>query len=182
MSTQANYILTVFPFEDLSQEKELGIYCRSFSADLSTELSRFRQFQVISFPSYHDAASSKLFESLNTDYFIQGTFRGEKERVRINVQLYNTESRHMVWGNRMEGKLSELNQMQDNLLAAIAGALQNQVNYDLLSKIKTRPKLQFKAYEHWLYGMEELRKGSIENDLIAREHFQKAIEIYHPCM
>ena len=42
--------LTVLPFEDLSQQKELGVFCRAFSADLTTELSRFRQFRDITLP------------------------------------------------------------------------------------------------------------------------------------
>src|SRR5690606_3329739 len=47
----------------------------------------------------------------------------------------------------------------------------------LLSKIKRRPKVAFRAYEHWLHGMEEVRKGSVESDLIAREHFERALAI-----
>ena len=45
-SANAHITVTVFPFENLSLERELGIFCRSFSVDLVNELSRFRQFQV----------------------------------------------------------------------------------------------------------------------------------------
>jgi TolB-like protein len=180
MRANDHITLTVFPFEDLSLQKESGIFCRAFSIDLITELSRFRQFQVIGIPVHTtDAASSstKLFDSLQTDYFIQGTFRCEKEIVRINVQLYNSDTRHMVWGNRLEGKLTGVSDMQDNLLAAVVGVLQQQINHDLLSGIRKKPKVDFRAYEHWLYGMEEVKKGSVENDLVAREHFQQALQI-----
>lgn len=180
MQANDHITLTVFTFEDLSLQKDLGIFCRSFSIDLITELSRFRQFQVISLPvPPTEAASSfaRLFDSLETDYFIQGTFRCEKEIVRINVQLYNSNARHMVWGNRLEGNLTNLHEMQDNLLAAVVGVLQHQINHDLLSAVRKRPKVEFSAYEHWLYGMEEVKKGSVENDLVAREHFQKALQI-----
>lgn len=180
MQANDHITVTVFTFEDLSLQKDLGVFCRSFSIDLITELSRFRQFQVISLPVYPpDAASdsARLLESLKTDYFIQGTFRCEKEIVRINVQLYNSNARNMVWGNRLEGNLTNLNEIQDNLLAAVVGVLQHQINHDLLSGIRKRPKVEFRAYEHWLYGMEEVKKGSVENDLLAREHFQKALQI-----
>jgi len=181
-SANAHITLTVFPFEDLSLERELGIFCRSFSVDLVTELSRFRQFQVISLPARANdtgVTTTGWFEDLQTDYFIQGTFRCEQEKVRINVQLYNNESRHMLWGNRFEGKLTSLHEIQDNLLAGVVGELQQQINYDLLSGIRKRQRIEFKAYEHWLHGMEELKKGSLENDLSAREHFQKALQIHN---
>jgi Tfp pilus assembly protein PilF len=91
--------------------------------------------------------------------------------------LYNSSTRHMVWGNRLEGNLSGLNEIQDNLLAAVVGVLQQQINNDLLSAMRKRPRVEFRAYEHWLYGMEEVKRGSVESDLLAREHFQKALEI-----
>lgn len=178
--TTDHITLSVFPFEDLSLQKDLGIFCRSFSSDLSTELSRFRQFHVISFPfqdTNFDVSSTNLFDALETDYFVQGSFRCEKEMVRINVQLYNTNTRHMVWGNRLEGSLARLHEIQDNLLAGIVSVLQQQIDYDLLSSIRKRPKVPLRAYEHWLYGMEELKKGCLEKDLEAREHFQKALSI-----
>lgn len=180
MLTNDQIFLAVFPFEDLSMQKDLGIFCRSFSADLVTELSRFRQFGIISFPGHFsatDPSSVKSFDKLQTDYFILGTFRYERENVRINVQLYNSNSGHLVWGNRLEGKLTELNEMQDNLLNGIVGVLQQQINYDLLSRIRKRSKIEFRAYEHWLYGMDALKQASVENDLVARAHFQKALEI-----
>ena len=118
--------LTVLPFEDLSFGKELGIFCRSFSTDLVTELSRFRQFQVIAIPPQvaeeGDFESSKAFDSLKSDYFIQGTFRCDKELVRINVQLYNSTTHQMIWGNRLEGKLTGLIDIQDNLVTEVAHA------------------------------------------------------------
>ena len=173
--------LTVLPFEDLSHNKELGIFCRSFSFDLVSELSRFRQFEVISIPHQvaadDDFKSSKTFDSLKSDYFIQGTFRCDKDLVRINVQLYNSNTHQMIWGNRLEGNFTGLIDIQDNLVTEVIGVLQHQINTDLLSGIRKRQKVEFRAYEHFLYGMEEIKKGSVESDMIAREHFTKAIEL-----
>lgn len=180
MQANDHITLSIFPFEDLSLQKELGIFCRSFSTDLTTELSRFRQFRIIKLPAAEtvtDPASGSLLDTLKTDYFIQGTFRCEKDLVRINVQLYNSNTRHMVWGNRLEGSLTGLHAIQDDLLAAVVGVLQHQINNDLLTGMRKRPKVEFGAYEHWLYGMEEVKKGSVESDLVAREHFQKALDI-----
>ena len=172
--------LAVFEFEDLSLQKNLGIFCRSFSTDLVTELSKFKQFRVANCPVYFlnaDDTRSALFDELNADYFIQGSFRYANEQVRINVQLYNSHTRHLVWANRLEGRLTDIGELHENLLLQVTGILQQQINYDLLSKLKKKTKVDFTAYECWLYGMEELRKGSVENDLKAREHFEKAIGI-----
>lgn len=177
---QSNYHITlsIFPFEDLSPQKELGIFCRSFSEDLITELSRFRQLRVVKLTNdVLSGDSQKLLDTLKNSYFVQGTFRSEKEIVRINVQLFDSDNRRLVWGNRLEGNINELGEIQDNLLKSVVGVLQKQIDHDLLSKIKQRPKVAFSAYEHWLYGMEELKKASVEADLKAREYFEKALQI-----
>jgi TolB-like protein len=173
-------ILAIYPFEDLSLKHGLDIFCRSFSADLVTELSRFRQFKIIRLPARFPAGYQALdtaIQTIKTDYFIQGTFRGDNNAIRINVQLYNSETQHLVWGSRLEGKLADLNEIQESLLLQVIGILQQQIKTDLISGIRKKARVEFKAYEHWLYGIEEIKKGSVENDLKAREHFEKALQI-----
>jgi TolB-like protein/Tfp pilus assembly protein PilF len=175
MQTTGTIPLAVFPFEDLSSRKELGIFCRSFSADLITGLSRFRQFRVFKFSN--DVSPEQILTTLKVGYFVQGEFRCQNEIVHLNVQLCNTETNHLVWANKFEGKLKDLNKIQDNLLKSIVAVLQQQIDQDLLSEIRKNPKVAFSAYSHWLYGMEELKKGSVGADLKAREHFEKALKI-----
>lgn len=175
MHSAGTIALVVFPFEDLSSEKELGIFCRSFGTDLITGLSRFRQLRVFKFSN--DISSEGVLETLKTGYYVQGDFRCKNANIHLNVQLYNIETRRLVWGNRFDGKLKDLNEIQDNLLTSVVAVLQQQIDYDLISELKHSPKIAFSAYEHWLYGMEELKKGCVDADLIAREHFEKALEI-----
>jgi len=179
MHSSDEITLAVLRFENLSQKKDVDIFCRSFSSDLVTELSKFRQFRVVSL-SYQltgDIATAKPGDQLNTDYFIQGNFRYDNDPLRINVQLYDSRNKHLVWANRFEGNLTDLSEIQEHLLIELVSALQQQINYDLLSRIKKRQKVEFRAYEHWLYGMQELKRGSVEADETAREHFRKALEI-----
>ena len=175
MHSSGSIALAVFPFEDLSSRKELSIFCRSFSTDLITRLSRFRQFRVIRFSP--DVSPEGIPDTIKSGYFVQGEFRCHNETVLLNVQLYNIETKHLVWGNKFEGDLKDLNEIQDNLLKSVVAVLQQQIDHDLLSGIKQKPKVAFSAYEHWLYGMEELKKGSVEADLKARQHFEEALKI-----
>src|SRR5690554_2611414 len=177
MQNQHPIPIAVFPFEDLSPQKEISIFCRYFSEDMITELSRFRQLSVIRYPSgIRPGDVPNLSGTLKPAYFVQGSFRTDKEKVKINVQLYDSENQRLIWGDRLEGHLHELNDIQDNLLKSMVTAMQQQIDHDLLLKIRQRPKVAFNAYEHWLNGMEELKKGSVAGDLKAREHFQKALE------
>jgi TolB-like protein/tetratricopeptide (TPR) repeat protein len=174
-------VLAVFPFENFTEGSRLGVFCRSFWLDLITELSRFRQFTIISEQSVKKVISgssdSDFFKRLNTDYYITGAVTSYEKHLIINAQLLNSHSDYIIWANRFEGNSEDLFKLQENLLTEIVSSLQKQLDYDLVSNIKTKPKSSLKAYENWLLGMEEIKTGTPESDLKAREYFQEALKI-----
>ena len=173
--------LAVFPFENLTAGNDLEIFCKSFSIDLITELSRFSQFQIIAHQTVKELHPNGMAEDhlnqLHTDYFVKGSFRSDRDSIRINAQLFESSTHRLVWANRFEGDSSQLQDIQEDLHRELVSSLQQQLNYDLLSQMRKKSKVSLKAYECWLYGMEEIKKGSLENDLKAREYFQQAIDI-----
>lgn len=174
--------LAVLPFENLTPGGDADIFCRSFSIDLITELSRFRQFEIIAFDSVRDLRpdakeQQAFFDDLHTDYFVSGSFRFHRKKIRINVRLLKSDTHRLVWADRFEDKADQLLELQEKLLRKVVAMLQEQMNYDLISQIPEKQKTDLKAYECWLYGVEEVKKGTIESDLKAREYFQQALEI-----
>jgi TolB-like protein/tetratricopeptide (TPR) repeat protein len=182
LSEKSAITLAVFPFENLTAGKDFEIFCKSFCIDLITELSRFGQFQIIAYQTVKDLHPTESIEDqavhqLHTDYFVKGSFRSDKGRMRINAQLFESRTHRLVWANRFEGDSAALQEIQEDLHMELVASLQQQLNYDLLSQIRKKPKVQLKAYEFWVYGIEELKNGSIESDLKAREYFQQAIAL-----
>ncbi|HEX8677297.1 MAG TPA: hypothetical protein VF700_08755 [Segetibacter sp.] len=173
--------LVIFPFGNLSEGQSNQLFCQSFSIDLVTELSRFRQFNIITYDSVNDRSSSTNSSNqsdfpLQADYFIKGTFRSYNDSLLINAQLVNAKNNQLIWTDRFEGNTESLLFIQEDLLRKIVSTLQQQLNYDLFSQIRKKPSIGLRAYEYWLQGMEELKKGSPEADQTAREFFQLAIE------
>ena len=169
----------IFPFDNLSIGRENELFCHAFYIDLVTELSRFRQFQIIS-PEpekYSGKISNGQTDAVfETDYIIKGTFRSIEGRIIINAQLFNNDHKKLTWADRFEGSAVSIFSMQEDLLHKIVSCLQHQLNYDLLAHLRKKPAVQIRAYEYWLRGMDELKKGSLAADLKAREYFQQAIE------
>ncbi len=181
MNSHDSISIAVLPFEDLSDRKDTLIFCKSFCMDLITELSYFRQFTIIAWQSARliltqQQIDNKKLKDWNIDYFIQGSFRDTRNCLRVNAQLFHAETNRLVWANRFQGHLDELIDIQDCLLREIVCALQLQVNEDLLSRKRVRQKVKLRAYEYWLYGVDAVKKGTLEADLDARKYFQKAID------
>jgi TolB-like protein/Tfp pilus assembly protein PilF len=182
VTTTKTITIAVLPFENLSTEDQLDLFCRSFCIDLITELSYFRQFRILAYQSVRHLNSStdhlnEKLASLEADYIVQGSFRHAAHQILINAQLIEREANRLVWGNRIEGQINELMGMQEFLLKEVVASLQLQLNYDLLNQIKQKSNVKLKAYEYWLHGVDELKKGSIANDIKAREYFEQALSI-----
>lgn len=182
MNSRDNISIAVLPFEDFSENKDSNIFCKSFSADLTTELSFFKQFNIISFQTTQQIVSGSEinFEKLldwEIEYYVQGSVRNINQHVRVNAQLFEAQHNRLIWAKRYETPVAELMEVHDNLVKEIVASLQLQVNEDLLSQKRISEKVNFKAYECWLHGMNSIKKGTLEGDLEAREYFEKALEI-----
>ena len=163
--------LAIFPFENLTEGNGLEIFCRSFQIDLITELSRFRQFRMMADASLTDAKANE------TDYTIKGSFQYRDDSLKISAQLINNRQNRVAWADKFEGTKETLLSIQEDLLKEVVASLQQQLNYDLLTGIRKKDRINLTAYEHWLYGMEELKKGSLQADEKARTYFEEAIRI-----
>lgn len=161
--------LAIFPFENLSDHNGMEVICKSFYIDLVTELSRFQQFRIMPYES--------LMEGLYADYSIKGSFRHANNILKINAQLVNNQNNHVAWAERFEGEKESIFSIQEAILIQIVATLQQQLNHDLLISVKKKSPVKLTAYERWLCGMEELKKGTVQADEDARAHFQQAIEV-----
>src|SRR6476646_1210282 len=118
MHSPDHITLAVLPFENLSQKTDVNIFCRSFSSDLVTELSKFRQFRVISCPANSSPGAFFTISSdkFHTEYSIQGSCRYDRDPLRIAVQCDDSHTQFLVWDNMLDGDLADLKEIQENLL------------------------------------------------------------------
>jgi TolB-like protein len=163
--------IAIFPFENLSEHNAMPVLCKSFYIDLVTELSRFRQFHIVNYEPLQNR------NDIPVDYSIKGSFRFQDNILKIHAQLNDNHHNRIVWADRYEGDKDSIFTIQENLLERVVSTLQLQVNHDLLIRLRKKPAVSLSAYEHWLSGTEELKKGTLESDETARIHFQQALEI-----
>lgn len=172
--------IAIFPFENLSQDRSHDLFCRSFTSELITELSKFRQLAVIGQYSVNQLVEQRrgledALRELKADFHITGSFRSMADQFRLNVQLHESKSMQLVWANRFDGELEGIFQTYDTLLSQLVAILQEWLNVRLVSGVPAKPATGLTAYEAFLYGMEELKKGTLDSDEKAREYFRLAI-------
>ena len=168
-SQQSPIRLAVRPLQALSEDERIQLFCKGLHMDLVTDLARFRSFHIIS-----DEGVST--QNLQPDYLVKGIARYQGDRLQINLQLIQCHENRLVWAEKFGASLKDIFQIEEEIVQKIVLSLQQVVDHDLLSRMRSRTLSNLSAYENWLYGMEELKKGSLATDEAGRGFFLKAIE------
>ncbi|WP_422079904.1 tetratricopeptide repeat protein [Ulvibacterium sp.] len=172
--------IAVLPFRFLGDAEHMSPVINGLTEDLIINFSKFIGLSVISqYSTQHiaDATDIGAISRLGADYIITGTFRPLGDNFRIGVQLIRTRDNTVVFAGNHDETLESILSTQDAITQQMVSVLQRQIDHDLLSYSYKKSSVDLAAYENWLLGKHLLKKGTVESDAAAREHFEAALRI-----
>jgi TolB-like protein/class 3 adenylate cyclase len=124
--------LVVLPFANIGGDPEQDYFVDGVTESLTTDLSRISGAFVISrntaFTFKGKAVDvKKLRHELNVRYVLEGSVQRGGNRLRVNVQLIDTESGNHLWAERFEKPVTDLFDMQDEIVSRLANTLNAQL-------------------------------------------------------
>jgi adenylate cyclase len=169
--------VAVLPFANMSGDQEQEYFVDGMTEDIITELSRFRTLLVIarhsSFTFKGKAVDVRAAgQRLGARYVVEGSIRKAGSRLRVTAQLIDTETGNHVWSERYDRDLADVFAIQDELTAAIVGAVAGQVQAADISKARRRSTGSLGAYDSYLRGLELYNQTQMH---AAKEQFERAI-------
>jgi len=171
--------IAVLPFANLSADKENDYFSEGMTEELIHALSRVPQLRVASRTSAFCVSRRGLDvraigDALGVRTVLEGSVRRAGNRLRITVQLVDTESGYDLWSEMYD------REMQDVF------AVQNEISRTITAKLSlsltTRPTLvkpptrSLEAYHSYLRGRHCWNRASQDALLKGIEHFERAIE------
>jgi TolB-like protein/class 3 adenylate cyclase len=171
--------IVVLPFANLGGDAEQDHFVDGVTESLTTDLSRIRGSFVIgrntAFTYKGKAVDLKQIGSeLNVRYILEGSVQRGGNRMRVNVQLIDTASGNHLWAERFDKPLADLFDMQDQIVARLAGAL----NGKLIAAEARRAEQSANPDSMDLYfqGLAWLNKGSTADHIAhALSFFDRAL-------
>jgi TolB-like protein len=120
--------LVVLPFANIGGDHEQEYFVDGITESLTTDLSRISGAFVIARNTafaYKDKSADlrQIGRDLNVRYALVGSVQRGGNRLRVNVQLIDTESGAHLWAERFDQTLADLFDMQDDIVARLAGQL-----------------------------------------------------------
>ena len=123
--------IVVLPFANIGGDSEQDYFVDGVTESLTTDLSRIRGSFVIARNTaftYRGKAFdvTKIGRELNVRYALEGSVQRSGNRMRVNAQLIDAQSGNHLWAERFERPMTDLFEMQDEIVARIANTLNAQ--------------------------------------------------------
>ena len=124
--------MVVLPFANIGGDAQQEHFVDGVTESLTTDLSRIRGAFVIARNTAFAYKSKPLDvktigRELNVRYVLEGSVQRGGGRMRVNVQLIDAETGNHLWAERFDKPLADLFDMQDEIVARLANALNAQL-------------------------------------------------------
>src|SRR5271155_2726863 len=124
--------IVVLPLANIGGDPEQEHFVDGVTESLTTDLSRVRGSFVIgrntAFTYKGKAVDLKqIGRELNVRYVLEGSVQRGGNRMRVNVQLIDAEAGSHLWAERFDKPLADLFDMQDEIVARLANALNSEM-------------------------------------------------------
>ena len=171
--------MVVLPFANIGGDPEQEHFVDGVTESLTTDLSRIRGSLVIgrntAFTYKGKAVDLKqIGRELNVRYVLEGSVQRGGNRMRVNVQLIDAETGHHLWAERFDKPLADLFDMQDEIVARLASALNAQLVAAEARRAEQAPTPD--SMDLYFQGLAWLNKGTNpDNVALARSLFGHAL-------
>jgi adenylate cyclase len=174
--------IVVLPFDNLSAEPDQGYLADGFVEAITAALSHIRSFFVIARNSaftYKGRATNvrAIGRELGVAYLLEGSVQKSGNRLRITVQLVETEGGAHVWSSQYDGTLDDIFNLQDRITEQVAGALQPSIRIAEIERSRRKRPQDLGAYDYTMRAMPHVWTLENEESAKALELLDKALAL-----
>ena len=169
--------IAVLPFVDMSAGQDQGHLSDGISEEIINRLTTVPALRVIARTSsfaFRDQLADipEIATKLSVTHVLEGSVRRSGNRVRITAQLIEAASNSHLWSQTFDRELGDLFTVQDEIAAAVAGALQ--IEFAGVNRGAAAP-VSAQAHEQFLQGQffyNRRATGDVERSV---KYYEKAV-------
>jgi len=171
--------MVVLPFANIGGDPDQEHFVDGVTESLTTDLSRIRGAYVVSRNTAFTYKGKPLDvkaigRELNVRYVLEGSVQRGGNRMRVNVQLIDAETGNHLWAERFDKPLADLFDMQDEIVARLAGALNAQLVAAEARRAEQAPNPD--SMDLYFQGLARLNNGLTPDTVAqARSFFDRAL-------
>jgi adenylate cyclase len=174
--------IVVLPFDNMSAEPGQDYLADGIVEAITAALSCIRSFFVIARSSAftyrgRSVSARDIGRELGVAYLLEGSVQKSGNRLRIIVQLIDTEGGAHVWSSRFDGGIDEFFDLEDRITEQVAGALQPSIRIAEISRSRRKRPQDLSSYDYTMRAMPHVWALEKEESARALELLDKALAI-----
>ena len=172
--------VAVLPFANFSDDPEQEYFADGITEDIIALLAGWRAFPVIARHSTFTYKGKtvdikKVGVELGVRYVLEGSVRKSGRRVRVTAQLIRADTGHHLFAEKYDRDLTDLFELQDEIVTAIAGAIEPELLKFERDRIADQPQQNEHAYEFYQRGMWHHYRHNKADNIEAQVYFRRAL-------
>ena len=174
--------IVVLPFDNMSAEAGQDYLADGIVEAITAALSCIRSFFVIARSSaftYKGRATNArdIGKELGVAYLLEGSVQKAGNRLRIIVQLIETEGGAHVWSSRFDGAIDDFFDLEDRITEQVAGALQPSIRIAEIERSRRKRPQDLSSYDFTMRAMPHVWALEKDESAKALELLEKALAI-----
>jgi adenylate cyclase len=174
--------IAVLPFANFSGDPEQEYFADGITEDIITMLAGWRAFPVIARNSTFNYKGKtvdirRVSEDLGVRYVLEGSVRKLGHRVRVTAQLIRADTNHHIMAERYDRDLTDLFELQDEIVTTIAGAIEPELLKFERERIIEPAEHNHDAYALYQRGMFHHYRQNKQDNSEAQAYFRRALAI-----
>ncbi len=176
-----NTSIAVLPFHSQSEDEGQKHYGVGLATEIRSKLSQSKQFEFISSMQatmgygFTDSPA-KIGDELNVQYILSGIYQIVGERIKVDVELVDTQSGGVVWSLSFNELFTDIFELQSAIATKVFHEFSMTDNQPA-----DVPTKNMEAYAHYLKGVELMNspdqpRSPSGRNLESEEHLSLAIQ------
>ena len=155
--------IAVLPFQNLSGDPAQEYFADGMAAEITTAIGRAPWLFVIARNSSFTykgktADAQQVARELGVRYVLEGSVTKAGNRARITAELIDAASGAHIWGERFDGTLDDIFELQDRVASGVVGAIEPRLRLAEVERAGRKPTESLDAYDFYLRGQAQAYK------------------------
>jgi adenylate cyclase len=174
--------IAALPFQNMSGDAEQEYFVDGLVEDIITGLSRIKSLVVIARNSsfvYKGKAVDvrQVGRELGARYVLEGSVRKAGNRLRITVQVIETETGAHLWADRFDGALDDVFDLQDQITDKVVGVVEPSVQRSEIERARRKRPESLDAYDLCLRALPHMSHIEPKGAQIAAGFLEEALKL-----
>ncbi len=170
--------IAVLPFQEVGAHEGQRYFGDGIVEDVVRAIASLPDVFVISRTStsrFREAVDLRsVGRELSVRYIVSGSIRRSADRIRIMAELADSESRTVLWTDKIDGRATDLFELQERLSEKIITTVAPHVRgAEMRRALREHPE-NLDAYDFMLRGLDLLYRLKRDRFDLAREMFERA--------